>query len=85
VLLALTREEMTAQEVAKQIRCRVGTVRTTLTRLHRYGQVSRKKIQRGTVVVDKDEGIERPRFMNLYAITEKGHKRLEQIVGKGKT
>ena len=82
ILLALARRSMTAEELSKAIRCRVGTVRSTLTRLVQYRQVSRERIQDGTVIVDKDEKIERPRHLYRYTITGKGHDRLERLTDR---
>ena len=70
---------MDASDIAKAVKCRVSTARTTLLNLKNQDNVERKKIEQGTVVIDRDEDITRPRYVFVYSITEKGYKRLERI------
>jgi predicted transcriptional regulator len=82
ILLALTRRDMTAAQLAKAVHGRQTSTMTILLRLYQYGQVDRQKTEDGVVVVDRDEGVERPRYVYVYSITDKGHQRLEKMTGK---
>lgn len=43
------------------------------------GHIQRERTQEGSIVIDKDEGISRPRYVYLYKITPKGLVRLKYI------
>ncbi len=79
ILLALARKDQSADQLADGMRCGIGTVRATLLRLVQYGQVSREKVEDGVVVVNVQEGIERPRWIYVYTITDRGHARLDRL------
>lgn len=80
VLGALSEGKKTSEGVAKALRTKLSKTRTTLRRLWEQGNVEREKVQQGTVVVDEEEGIERPRHVYLYSITKKGEGRLAYIL-----
>jgi predicted transcriptional regulator len=79
ILGALNEGEKTAEGIAHALKTDVSKVRSILRRLWEQKNVEREKRQQGTVVVDKDEGIERPRYVYLYSISEKGQARLAYI------
>lgn len=82
VLNALLERRGTAQDLAARLRANVPRISMTLLKLVRSGHATRTVVTHGKIVVDKDEGIERPRRFFLYSITEKGAARLKVIQGK---
>lgn len=66
-----------AQEIAKRLDASIPSTSAILLRLTRWQQLSRVKLQNGTVVMDAEEDIERPRYAYVYSITERGLGRLK--------
>lgn len=79
VLSSLEGGKSTAEGVSEGLKAGLSTVRTLLLRLTKQGNAEREKTQEGSVVIDREEGIERPRYVYLYSITEKGRGRLAYI------
>ena len=81
VLGALEGGKKTSEGIAKALKTNVSKVRTILRRLWEQKNIEREKVEQGVVVVDEEEGVERPRYVYLYSITGKGEARLDYIRG----
>lgn len=79
VLRALADRQGTAQDLAARLGANVPRISMTLLKLIRSGHATRTSVINGKITVDKDEGIERPRYFFFYSITEKGLSRLKTI------
>lgn len=86
ILQAITQGKSTVREISKVIDAEEGNVSTILLRLYRAGHVERERVEAGRVVVDKEEGISRPKYVFEYSITDRGGGRLEYLMNpkKGK-
>lgn len=82
--LAALGGEGTIQAIAERARRNVPVVSMTLLKLLRGGHVARRRAREGTIVVDREENISRPRYVYVYSITSKGVGRLE-VIQKGLT
>ena len=81
-LACLSGGEGSCLAIAKAIKSKTTTVGTMLLRLHKNKYIERRKIQEGTIVIDKDEGVTRPRYIFLYSLTDKGRRRIERFEAK---
>lgn len=79
ILGALTQGKSTVREISKAVEAEEGNVSTILLRLYRAGHVDRERVQAGKVVVDREEGISRPKYIYEYSITDRGGGRLKYI------
>lgn len=79
ILQAITQGKATVREIAKLVDAEEGNVSTILLRLYRAGHVERERVEAGRVVVDKEEGISRPKYIFEYSITDRGGGRLTYI------
>jgi len=79
ILHILSRKDATGEAIAKPLKAGNTNIASLLLRLFRSGHVDRKKIQQGTVVLDEEAGLERPRHVYLYSITPKGEERLSWL------
>lgn len=84
ILRVLSRKDATAEAVAKTLKAGGSNIASLLLRLIHSGHVKRATIQHGTVVIDEDEGITRPKHVFLYSITPKGEERLEWLTKSAK-
>ena len=69
--------------VANSLKAKPTTIGTILLRLYKHKYLDRRKVKEGTIVIDEDDGVTRPRYVYLYALTDKGRRRLERFVAKG--
>lgn len=74
----------TVREISKSIKSEEGNVSTILLRLYRAGHVERESIQSGQVVIDREEGVSRPKYVYSYSITKRGEGRLGYIASQKK-
>lgn len=79
ILEALAAGEASAKKIAATLNTNIPKVSMILLNLTRHGYVSRRSVQEGVIVVDQEEKIERPRYVFLYSITERGVARLDRI------
>jgi predicted transcriptional regulator len=79
ILVALASGKSTVKEIAKEIESEEGNVSTILLRLFRAGHVGREKVEVGKVVIDREEGVSRPKYIFEYSITDRGGGRLQYL------
>ena len=82
ILAELEKGSGTALEIAERLQEGTTKISTILLRLYQQGHVGRERIRQGVIVIDKDEGVVRPRHLFQYSINEKGKSRHERIAAK---
>ena len=82
VLACLSGGEGSCLAIARALKSKPTTVGTMLLRLYKNKYIERRKVQEGTIVIDRDEGVTRPRYVYLHALTDKGRRRLERFAAK---
>ena len=75
----------TVREISKAVDSEEGNTSTILLRLYRAGHVERESVQSGKVVIDREEGVSRPKYVYSYSITKRGEGRLGYISSKKKS
>ena len=83
VLGCLSGGEGSCHAVARSLESKPTTIGTILLRLYKYKYLERRKVKEGTIIIDEDDGVTRPRYVYLYALTDKGRRRLERFPAKG--
>lgn len=69
----------TVREISKAVDSEEGNASTILLRLYRAGHVERERVQAGKVVIDREEGVSRPKYVYSYSVTKRGNGRLEYL------
>lgn len=85
ILGSLSHGPANCESCAQACGLHVNNTATLLLRLSRMGHVSRERTQQGTVVIDQEEGISRPRWVYVYTLTPKGlarYKYLKSLSGR---
>lgn len=83
LLACLSGGEGSCLAVSRSLHSKPTTIGTMLLRLTKHKYLERRRVKEGVIVIDKDEGVTRPRYVYLYALTDKGHRRLERFSSKG--
>jgi len=67
------------EDIAQHLGANPSNISTILLRMFRQGCVLRDRVQDGTIMIDRDEGVTHPRYVYVYSVTDRGMERLKYI------